>query len=125
MPGWGRWLLTRRRLGPSDAAGSYLVFGPVASELAAMVRVAGQHEAMARCLESARTEVGLADYEVRHWPGWYRHITLALVAHAALTLSRLPATTPAATSPPGALRMDEASSASTAPRTGADTGRDA
>jgi SRSO17 transposase len=37
-------------------------------------------------LEEARSEVGLAEYEVRYWPSWYRHITLALLAHAWLTL---------------------------------------
>ena len=123
VPGWSRWLLVRRSLGRPNEAAYYLVFGAAASRLEAMVRVAGQHETMARCLESARAEVGLADYEVRHWQGWYRHITLAMVAHAALTLSRLPTTTPTAIPPIGALRMGAASRASTAPGTGADTGR--
>jgi SRSO17 transposase len=30
--------------------------------------------------------VGLADYDVRHWHGWYRHITLVLLAHTWLKL---------------------------------------
>ena len=34
--------------------------------------------------EAAKQEVGLADYEVRSWTGWHRHITLALLAHAIL-----------------------------------------
>ena len=33
-------------------------------------------------------EVGLDHYEVRRWPGWYRHITLALLAHAYLVVPR-------------------------------------
>jgi SRSO17 transposase len=32
--------------------------------------------------------VGLDHDEVRRWPGWYRHITLALLAHAFLTVTR-------------------------------------
>jgi SRSO17 transposase len=32
--------------------------------------------------------VGLADYEVRSWVGWYRHVTLALFAHALLAVVR-------------------------------------
>jgi SRSO17 transposase len=32
--------------------------------------------------------VGLDQYEVRCWHGWYRHITLALLAHAFLTVMR-------------------------------------
>lgn len=27
-------------------------------------------------------------YEVRHWQGWYRHITLAMLAHATLAILR-------------------------------------
>jgi hypothetical protein len=29
---------------------------------------------------------------VRRWPGWYRHITLALLAHAFLVVTRTTAT---------------------------------
>ena len=32
----------------------------------------------------AKQEVGLADYEIRSWHGWYRHITLAMLALAFL-----------------------------------------
>ena len=28
--------------------------------------------------------MGLDQYEVRRWDGWYRHITLAMLAHAYL-----------------------------------------
>src|ERR671910_94407 len=38
--------------------------------------------------EEAKGEVGLAHYEVRSWHGWYRHITLALFAHALLATIR-------------------------------------
>ncbi|BDP40159.1 hypothetical protein DAETH_01280 [Deinococcus aetherius] len=34
----------------------------------------------------AKGEVGLDQYEVRSWVGWYRHITLAMLAHAFLTV---------------------------------------
>ena len=39
-------------------------------------------------LQQAKNEVGLDHYEVRRWPGWYRHITLALLAHAFLAVTR-------------------------------------
>ena len=32
--------------------------------------------------------MGLDQYEVRKWDGWYRHITLAMLAHAYLTVIR-------------------------------------
>ena len=34
--------------------------------------------------QQAKTEVVLDHDEVRRWPGWSRHITLALLAHAFL-----------------------------------------
>ena len=37
--------------------------------------------------EQAKGEVGLDHYEVRKWPGWYRHITLALLAYAFLAVT--------------------------------------
>jgi SRSO17 transposase len=36
------------------------------------------------CFEAAKQEVGLADYEVRSWRGWHRHVTLAMLALALL-----------------------------------------
>ncbi len=34
--------------------------------------------------QAAKNECGLDEYEVRRYPGWYRHITLAMLAHAFL-----------------------------------------
>ncbi|MFL6273290.1 MAG: IS701 family transposase, partial [Actinomycetes bacterium] len=42
--------------------------------------------------QQAKTEVGLDHDEVRRRPGWYRHITLALLAHAFLVVTRTTAT---------------------------------
>ncbi len=43
---------------------------------------------MKQCFEVGKGEVGLADSEVRSWHGWYRHITLALLAQVFLTVLR-------------------------------------
>jgi SRSO17 transposase len=37
----------------------------------------------------AKGEVGLDEYEVRTWVGWYRHVTLAMFALAYLTVVRV------------------------------------
>src|SRR5437868_3351031 len=87
-PGWDYWLLVRRSLAdPTDRA-YYVCFCPAGTPLAALVRVAGTRWAIEESFESAKGEVGLDHYEVRRWPGWYRHITLALLAHAYLTVTR-------------------------------------
>jgi SRSO17 transposase len=33
-----------------------------------------------RCFQDAKSELGMAQYEVRGWPGWHHHITLACLA---------------------------------------------
>ena len=52
-----------------------------------LVRVAGTRWAIEECFEVAKQEVGLSDYEIRSWHGWYRHITLAMLAHAYLSVT--------------------------------------
>jgi SRSO17 transposase len=53
-----------------------------------LVKVAGYRWTIEVNLEAAKGEVGLDEYEVRSWSGWYRHITLALWAHALLAVLR-------------------------------------
>jgi SRSO17 transposase len=60
--------------------------------LLGLVRVAGTRWAVEEGFQQAKGEVGLDHYEVRRWPGWYRHITLALLAHAFLVVTRTTAT---------------------------------
>ena len=97
-PGKGYWLLARRSLAdPTDVA-HYVCFGPDAATLADLVGVAGARWAIEECLEAAKGEVGLDQYEVRRWDGWYRHVTLGLLAHAFLAATR--ARADAAPAPP-------------------------
>ena len=86
--GWRRWLLVRRQLDDPTKLTAFVVFAPHATELESMVHVAGSRWAMEVTLEAAKGEVGLDHYEVRSWTGWYRHITLAMWAHALLTVLR-------------------------------------
>jgi SRSO17 transposase len=56
--------------------------------LATVVQVAGSRWTVERCFEEAKGEVGLDQYAVRNWTGWYRHITLARWAYVLLTVLR-------------------------------------
>ena len=58
--------------------------GHVALRLVDLARVAGRRWLVEECFEVAKQEVGLADYEVRSWRGWHRHVTLAMLALALL-----------------------------------------
>jgi SRSO17 transposase len=88
-----RWLLVRRSRRDGELA-FYACSGPAGTSLVGLVRVAGTRWAVEEGFEQAKGEVGLDHYEVRKWPGWYRHITLALLAHAFLAVTRAQATSP-------------------------------
>ena len=87
-PGKGHWLLARRSIAKPGELAYYVCFGPAETALEELARVAGIRWAIEECFEEAKGEVGLDQYEVRRWDGWYRHITLAMLAHAYLTVIR-------------------------------------
>jgi SRSO17 transposase len=87
-PDRGYWLLVRRSLADPTELAHYVCYGPAGATLAGLVRVAGQRWAVEEVIEAAKGEVGLDHYEVRRWGGWYRHVTLCLLAHAFLAVTR-------------------------------------
>jgi SRSO17 transposase len=90
--GWKHWLVIRRSLTqgtePADLA-YFLVFAPTATTLSEMVCAIGSRWTVEQCFEEAKGEVGLSEYEVRSFQGWYRHVTLSMLAHAFLTVLRV------------------------------------
>jgi SRSO17 transposase len=84
----GSWLLIRRSLSDPSKRAYYRVSGPAGTTLAEAVRVAGSRWSIEQGLEEAKGEAGLDHYEVRTWTAWYRHMTLALLAHAVLVVMR-------------------------------------
>jgi SRSO17 transposase len=90
--GWPRWLLVRRSLeeGAKPAEMAYvLVFAPTSTSLEEMVEAFGARWTVELCFEEGKGEVGLDEYEVRSWQGWYRHVTLSMLALALLTTLRI------------------------------------
>ena len=72
---------------PEDLA-YYACFGTGDVSLAELVRVAGTSWIIEDVFKESKREVGLDEYQARLWVGWYRHITLALLAHAFLAVTR-------------------------------------
>ena len=85
-PGQGYWLLARRSIAQPGELAYFVCFGPAGTALAELVRVAGTRWAIEECFEEAKGQVGLDQYEVRRWDGWYRHITLPMLAQAYLSV---------------------------------------
>jgi SRSO17 transposase len=76
----------RRRLDEPDKPAAYFVFAPEGTMFETMV--AGRRWTAEESLELGKGEVGPDQHEVRHWTGWYRHITLSMLALAYLAVVR-------------------------------------
>lgn len=93
LPRWGQAadvlhaLLVRRSLTDGELA-YFVVFAPAGTSLQTLVTIAGRRWTIEECFEVGKNETGLDDYEVRHWLGWYRHITLSMLALAFLSVMR-------------------------------------
>lgn len=62
--------------------------------LAVFVKVAGTRWAVEECFQAGKNEAGLDHYQVRLYRAWYRHVTLAMLAHAFLAVTARPAAPP-------------------------------
>lgn len=77
-------LLIRRSLTDPQEKRYSFVFAPPGTTLQEMVQAIGAGFHIEEDFENAK-DLGLDHYEVRSFLGWYRHVTLVLVAHARLS----------------------------------------
>ncbi|AOR37028.1 hypothetical protein BFF78_11215 [Streptomyces fodineus] len=85
--GYVRWQLGRRE------GGSYVCYAPARTDLGELAAAASYSQAVPAHFASARGEAGLDRYSVRKWRSWYRHMTLAMFAHAVLRITACRPTT--------------------------------
>ena len=77
------FLVFRRCLDDPTQVAYYLVFAPLATPLPTIVQAIGARWHIEEDLEATK-DLGLDQYEVRSYVGWYRHITLVMLAYAFL-----------------------------------------
>jgi SRSO17 transposase len=87
------WLLARRSVNESKQAPSadiayYLAHAPADIPLLTLAQVTSMRYTVEQCIEEAKGETGLDEYQVRYWHSWYRHITLSMMAHTWLAFVR-------------------------------------
>jgi SRSO17 transposase len=84
--GWNRRFLVRRSLSKPEQLRGYICCCPSETPLSELVRIAGTRWTVEMCFAESKGEVGLDHYEVRSYVGWYKHITMAMCAHALLSV---------------------------------------
>lgn len=77
------WLVVRRCLDDPHELAYFLVWAPPDTPLPTMVQAIGGRWHIEEDLQAGK-DLGLDHYEVRSYLGWYRHITLVLLASAYL-----------------------------------------
>ena len=78
--------VTRERSGPDSFKHDYhLSNAPRDTPLAELASVHKAEHRVEDCLKRAKSQAGLADYEVRTWPGWHQHQALSRIATWFLT----------------------------------------
>ena len=107
-----RHLMVRRSLQPGEKGelelAYYRCYSPAPVTLAELAAVAGARWGIEDCFAEAKNEAGLDHYQVRRYRAWYRHVTLAMLAHAFLAVTAHAARPPSpcadgSSRPPGSM----------------------
>jgi len=84
--GFTRSMLVRRSKTDKEDLQAYLCYAPENTPVEKLVWTAGVRWTVECCFAETKSEVGMDQYEVRSFDGWYKHITLACLALALLTV---------------------------------------
>ncbi len=87
--GMSRWLLVRRGSEDPEDLAFYEAYGPEDTSVEELVRICRDRWAIEVAFEEAKGEIGMDHYEVRKWGAWHRYVTLCLLVHAFLVVTRL------------------------------------
>jgi SRSO17 transposase len=72
-------LIVRREVGASTVSHYCLSNAPAATPLAELARVQAQRFFIEHSFREAKSECGLADYQVRRWDAWHHHMALVML----------------------------------------------
>ena len=84
VEGWKRYLLVRR--GGEGELRAHVCFAPKEVSVLKLVEVVGVRWTVECCFAESKSLVGLDEYEVQSYVGWYKHVTFACLAYALFTV---------------------------------------
>jgi SRSO17 transposase len=68
------WLIIKRTMGDDPTYGFYISNAPISTPLSRFVWLSGIRWAIEQCFGEAKTELGMAHYELRKFAGWHHHM---------------------------------------------------
>lgn len=83
----GHWRLLVHRNRRTCELAFYRCFSPCLVPLSALVKVAGRRWTVEETFQASKGLTGLDEHQVRRWTSWHRWVTLAMLAHAFLTVT--------------------------------------
>jgi SRSO17 transposase len=75
------WLIIKRALGENPTYWYYISNAPISMPLSCFVWLSGIRWAIEQCFGEAKTELGMAHYELRKFAGWHHHMLTCMLAH--------------------------------------------
>src|SRR5215813_1719448 len=84
---WTRGLLIRRNIADGSLA-FFSTWCPKGTSIQKLVLVEGHRWAIEDSFETTKNELGLDHNETRSWHGWYRHVSLVMLAFAMMAVIR-------------------------------------
>jgi SRSO17 transposase len=75
------WLVIKRSRGPEPAYAYAISNTPASMPFRTLIWLSGIWWAVEQCFEEGKTELGMAQYEVRKYTGWHHHMLLTMLAH--------------------------------------------
>ena len=81
QPAYAVWLVIKRTLGAEPMYWYYISNAPVSTPLRLFVWLSGVRWAIEQGFEETKTELGMAHYELRKYPGWHHHMLTCMLAH--------------------------------------------
>jgi SRSO17 transposase len=75
------WLVIKRTVGANPVYAYAISNAPASTPLRTLVWLSGVRWAIEPCFAEGKTELGMAHYEVRKYPGWHHHMLTTMLAH--------------------------------------------
>ena len=86
IEGFVRCFLVRKSKKDPGEMRAFICFAPENTPTEKFVQIAGIRWTVESCFKESKSQVGMDQYEVQSYSGWYKHITFACLALALLTV---------------------------------------